>query len=68
MKNNDSKTVYTNGNIKDGLRRLLFLVNSYEPKYRSILQKRVCKFTPDNNGVLIQYCGKAHYYSVYVRK
>ena len=68
LENPNQKTVYANGTIKDGLRRLLYLVNSYEPKMRTVLQKRVCRFTEDKDGVLIQYSGKAHNYGVYVRK
>lgn len=64
----DTKTVYTQKGIQHGLRRLLLLVNSYEPKQRSVLQKRVCKFTDFKDGTMIQYVGKAHDYSVWVKK
>lgn len=64
----NTRTVYTKKDIKYGLRRLLHLVNSYEPKLRKVLQKRVCKFTEFEDGTLIQYVGKVADYSIFVKK
>lgn len=53
--------------IKIGLAELCRFVNAYEPKKRKYLQKLLCKFTYDKEGVLILFCGIAHNYSHYVK-
>lgn len=53
--------------IKHGLKSLCNLANCYEPKKRKYLRRQSVCLTHDKNGVLMQFCGKAHNYSIYVK-